>query len=103
MNILESLKQRMVVWVWEHTPNCAEMSRLASRSCEESLPLQARIKIRLHYFICVWCKRYARHLHFLREAAPQLCEHVDSLGPRGLSLEARQRIVRRLQTEQAGL
>jgi hypothetical protein len=34
-----SLKKRFVVWIWNHTPNCAQMSRLASQSFEEPLPL----------------------------------------------------------------
>src|SRR5439155_10509944 len=30
VKILNSFKARWVVWVWRHTPNCADMSRLAS-------------------------------------------------------------------------
>ena len=36
MKLIESLKMRWVVLVWNHTPNCAEMSRLASLSFEQT-------------------------------------------------------------------
>ena len=97
MKILESLKTRWVVWVWNHTPNCADMSRLASRSLEQPLSLRTRLKMRLHYLICAWCKRYFKQLTSLHEAAPHFDEHAATLPGRGLSAEAKQRIVQRLQ------
>ncbi len=97
MKILMSLKTRWIVWVWNHTPNCAEMSRLASRSLEQSLSLRTRLKMRLHYLICAWCKRYFKQLRFLHEAAPRFDEHADHLPSRSLSAEARRCIVQRLQ------
>ena len=98
MTIVESLKKRVVTWVWNHTPNCADMSRLASQSFEQCLPLRTRFKMRLHYVICVWCKRYLKHLKFLRVAAPRRDEHADLPPARGLSAEAKRHIVQRLQT-----
>ena len=96
MKPFELLKTRWVVWVWNHTPNCAEMSRLASQSLERPLPLGMRLKMRLHYLICVWCKRYFKQLRFLHEAAPRFDDHAGTFPNRGLSAEARQRIVQRL-------
>jgi hypothetical protein len=95
MKIFELLKKRWIAWVWHLTPNCAEMSRLASQSSEAPPPLGVRFKIQLHYLICVWCSRYAKHLKYLRAAAPRLDEHLP--GTHGLPVEARQRIARRLQ------
>jgi hypothetical protein len=96
MKFIESLKLRWVVWVWNHTPNCAEMSRLASRSFEQPPSLALRLKMRLHHLICVWCQRYERQLQFLHRAAPQTQDELDGLTVRGLSPEARQRLVQRL-------
>ena len=98
MKIAELLKKRWVVWVWNHTPNCAEMSRLTSQSFEQPLPLGTRFRMRLHYLICVWCSRYLKHLSFLHATAPRLEEHLNLPTARGLSVEAKQRIVQRLQT-----
>jgi len=52
----------------------------------------------MHYLICTWCSRYLKHLSFLHAAAPRLDEHLNVPAARGLSAEAKQRIVRRLQT-----
>jgi hypothetical protein len=93
----ESLKARWVAWVWRHTPDCTEMSRLASRGLDGPLPLGTRIRMRLHYFICVWCKRYLHQLRFLHAAAPLYGGHAGIPADRGLSAEARRRIAQRLQ------
>jgi hypothetical protein len=97
MKIFDSLKMGWIVWVWKHTPNCAEMSRLASRSLDQPLSLSTRLKMRLHFLICAWCKRYFKQLEFLHKAVLRFDKHVEILPDRDLSAEARQRIVRRLQ------
>jgi len=99
MKILESLKLRWVVWVWNHTPNCAEMARLSSRSLEQPPGFKLRMKMRLHWLICAWCKRYASQLHFLHTVAPRLGEPPGGWPDRGLSVAQKQRIVRRLQEQ----
>jgi hypothetical protein len=98
MKIIESFQQRWVVWVWNHTPNCADMSRLASRSLEQPLPFGTRLKMAMHYLICVWCSRYLKHLRFLHAAAPGFDEHLSLPRALGLSVEAKRRIVQRLRT-----
>lgn len=95
----ERIKARWITWVWNHTPNCAEMSRLASLSLERPLTWGTRLKIRLHHLICIWCKRYGRQLKFLHGAVPHFHEHAGTLPNHGLSADARQRIMRRLQGE----
>jgi DNA-directed RNA polymerase specialized sigma24 family protein len=97
MKIFDSLKTRWIAWVWNHTPNCAEMSRLASRSLEQPLSMRTWLKMRLHYLICAWCKRYFTQLRFLHEAAPHFDEHAGTLPARSLSVEARRRLMQRLQ------
>ncbi len=97
MKIFDSLKTRWIVWVWNHTPNCAETSRLVSRSLEQPLSMRTWLKMRLHYLICAWCKRYFMQLRFLHEAAPHFDEYAGTLPVRSLSVEARRRIMQRLQ------
>ncbi len=97
MKIIERLKQRWIAWVWRHTPGCADMSRLASQSLEKTPPLGRRLKMRLHFLVCVWCKRYYKQLKFLHEAVPRFQEHAGTLPGRGLSAEARKRMMQRLQ------
>jgi len=90
------IKARFVIWVWNHTPNCAEMSRLTSRSLDESLPLDVRLQMRLHHLICIWCQRYFRQLNYLHQAGPKFDLRLPEPSGRGLSRKARQRITQRI-------
>ncbi len=99
MKLLKSIKMRWMVWVWNHTPNCAEMSRLASLSLEQPASLGLRLKMRLHHLICVWCQRYQKQLQFLHRAAPKMQEEIEAASNRKLPEESKRRIVERLREE----
>ena len=96
MKLFASLKTKFVVWVWNHTPSCAEMSRLTSRALEQPLTLKMRMKMRLHFVICAWCRRYFEQINFLHQSAPKLGLQLGDLHGRGMSLEAKQRILLKL-------
>ncbi len=99
MKMVAGLKARLAIWIWNHTPTCMEISRLASRAQEQPLGWRARLKMRLHFLICVWCKRYCQHLEWMHKASPHLDEHTAELPARGLSPEAKHRIVLHLKSE----
>jgi hypothetical protein len=42
---------------------------------DQKLPLITRIRMQLHYGICVWCQRYAQQIAFLKTAARRFPEH----------------------------
>ena len=94
MNPFTKLKMQAIVWIWNHTPNCAEMSRLSSRSLDQPLTLSTRLRMRLHFLICVWCERYAGQLRFLQQAGRQVDQQVKTLP--SLSIDARKRILKNL-------
>jgi hypothetical protein len=96
MKIIATIKERWVVWVWQHTPHCTEILRLASQSLEQPLSLRTRLKMRLHFLICVWCERYVKQLRFLHHAGSHLGHQDETLPGHGLSAEARERIVQHL-------
>src|SRR5881394_3681397 len=96
MSFFKAIKARFVIWVWNHTPNCAEMSRLTSRSLDESLPMKLRVQMRLHHLICIWCQRYFRQLNYLHQAAPKFELKLPEPDGRSLSPDARRRIAQRL-------
>ena len=85
-----------VVWVWHHTPNCAEMSRLTSRALDPLPGLKLRGQVWLHPLICVWSRRYFAQHKFLRAAAPQLHGLLAESMRRGLSPEARRQMIQTL-------
>ena len=99
MKLLETLKTRWVVWVWIHTPNCAEMTRLTSLAFERPPSLRLRFRMWLHQLICVWCLRYQRQLRFLHHAGPRLREDLDQASSQNLSQESKRRMVERLREE----
>ena len=99
MKLLNSIKMPWVVWVWNHTPNCAEMSSLASLSLEQPPSFTLRLRMRLHHLICAWCQRYERHLNFLHRAAPKMQQEIEAASNRGLSEESKRRMVEHLREE----
>jgi hypothetical protein len=101
MKILASFKERCGVWVWQHTPHCREILRLASQALEQPLTFRTRLKMSLHFLICVWCERYVKQLKFLHQAGPHAGHRDETLPGRGLSAEARRRIVQNLKRADA--
>ena len=92
MKLFASLKTKCVIWVWNHTPTCAAMSRLTSRALEQPLTLKMLLKMRLHFVICAWCRRYFEQLNFLHAQAPKLGLQLREISGRGLSPVAKSRI-----------
>ena len=52
--------------------NCREATRLISQSMDGRLPWLRRLALRVHLLYCVWCRRYAVQLKFLRQAVREL-------------------------------
>jgi hypothetical protein len=72
--------------------NCREASRIQSEAMDHPLPLGKRIGLRLHLWICRWCRRYGRQLKFLREAAQHQDKTVEAKSSSLLSAEAKERM-----------
>ena len=54
-----------------------------------------RLAVRFHLLYCVWCRRYATHVQFLRKAAKGL--GLEDVSAPKLSEEAKERMQRRLE------
>jgi hypothetical protein len=65
---------------------------------DHKLPLVTRIRMRLHYGICVWCERYLQQIAFVKRVSRSFAEHGASSGAEAISPDAKQR----LQAELAG-
>ena len=77
--------------------NCRQVTRMVSRSMDTKLPWYQRLGVRLHLLYCVWCRRYASQLQFLRTAAQQLPPGLDAVPSHGLSSKAKDHIRIRMQ------
>jgi hypothetical protein len=56
------------------------------------LPWHQRLAIRVHLLYCVWCRRYASQIQFLRKATIELADGADVEGVAKLSGEAKDQI-----------
>lgn len=89
--------RRLAPWIARIAAPCPEISRLASESCDRPLGWRERWRMRWHFIICDWCRRYARQVRHLHEAAPRLATEAPQLQRRRLPVEAKERMKRRLQ------
>ncbi|HEY5812364.1 MAG TPA: hypothetical protein VIT23_06905 [Terrimicrobiaceae bacterium] len=90
------IKGRLVQAVANLTPSCHEITRLLSDSMERRPPICRRILIRLHFGICIWCRRYGDQLKYLRRYSAEFSrEGSEQAGP-ALSFDARERIKKAL-------
>ena len=78
------------------SPSCKQASRLQSENLDRPLTFFENFGLRIHLFLCKWCRRYGAQLKFLRSAAHQCEEHQP---PQKLSPAARERIKQRLHSE----
>jgi hypothetical protein len=74
------------------------MSRLTSRALEQPLTLNVRLRVRLHFVICAWCRRYFEQINFLHTHAPKFELKLPELTHQSLSTEAKRRMVQRILT-----
>src|SRR5438477_223560 len=91
MRSLKSIRTNGILRVWKHTPHCNEMTRLVSLQFDGTVPFPIRLRMRLHFVFCAWCRRYSEQVAFLRRATWHLQESPALVG-NGLSTDARNRI-----------
>jgi hypothetical protein len=76
--------------------DCREASRAQSEALDHPLPSAKRVGLSLHLVLCKWCRRYGKHIHFLRATAHEHQEELADASPHKLPTAARQRMKQRL-------
>jgi hypothetical protein len=76
--------------------NCRQVTRLVSQAMDAKLPWHHRVAVRIHLLYCVWCRRYASQIQFLRKATRELAGGTNQAGAEKLSSDAREQIRQRL-------
>jgi hypothetical protein len=71
---------------------CHDMTALISQSQDASLSRPTRWRMKLHFMLCVWCRRYQRQLRFLRRALLVLPENELGLSDQKLPTDAMERL-----------
>ena len=91
-----SLKMRLMIAFSKLTPDCPAIARLASAGLDRRLTLIERVRIRMHFLICHWCRRYTRQLRFMRSAARRMAEESANPSAHALPPDTRTRFKERL-------
>jgi anti-sigma factor RsiW len=80
-------------WLGHRLPPCTEITERLSNAFDRPLSTRERLEVWLHLRICDFCRRYAAHLNFLRDALRRREETMVLRPPPAiLSPEARQRM-----------
>lgn len=58
-------------------PTCEEVSRLVSESLDRSLSFRERIGLRIHFFMCEFCRRFREQISFIREVLSHYQRAID--------------------------
>ncbi len=77
--------------------NCRQVTRLVSQSMDTRLAWYKRWAVRFHLLYCVWCRRYAAQVKFLRKATRELVNGPVEAPIQKLSPEEKAQIRARVQ------
>ena len=91
MSPLEILKASLRV-AGDFSPGCKQAARLQSEALDRQLPLRQRFGLRIHLFLCKWCRRYGSQLIFLRSAVQHEGCREQSMSGASLPDDARNRM-----------
>lgn len=97
LKLYDKLKHAVRFWLLRTLPTCQQTVETMSQSMERQLTVRERAKLKVHFWICVWCQWYMEHLHVIRDASrAQGANTSEPMTSATLSNEARERIRRRL-------
>ena len=74
------------------TPRCHEMTRLISAEREKPHSRITKLRMRWHYGICVWCKRYHDQIGLLGRLSRAFPEESGEHGKSQLTDDAKARL-----------
>ena len=72
--------------------DCKQTSQLISQSLDRSLTLRERFALRLHLFVCKYCKQFSQHLQTIRVALKQMTSSIESNNSIEMPSAAKKRI-----------
>jgi len=76
--------------------NCKQTSALVSQSLDRQLTWRERIAVRIHLWICVYCRRFAQQLNLIRRMMQAWQQQATDQSELALSQAARERITQQL-------
>jgi hypothetical protein len=92
------VKQEATFFLGRRLPRCDDLLVTMSESLDRSLTLREKIKMRMHFLICAYCKRYLQQLGVMRQSMRRASAVVTESSTSSLSDGARERLKRALET-----
>lgn len=68
-------RRAWILLLAKFTPDCDLIVRWASESMERRLTLRERALMKIHFWICSFCKRYLAQIQMMHHASCHLHEH----------------------------
>ena len=78
--------------------DCKQASQLISQSLDRSLTLRERLSLKLHLFICQFCKRFSQHMQTIRVALKQMTSSIESNDGIEMPSAAKSRILQSIES-----
>ncbi len=100
MNVNSERPKKIAACVSALSLSCKEAARLQSQAMTRPLSFSERLGLGLHLLICSWCRRFGAQVKLLHSTMNEFPEHEYAEPSLGLSVEARERIERRLRVSQ---
>ncbi|MDO8960636.1 MAG: zf-HC2 domain-containing protein [Methylophilus sp.] len=79
--------------------NCKQTSQLVSQSLDRRLTLQERFAMRLHLWLCKYCKRFSQQLLALRSGMQRMTKLIEEDTQLHMPSESKARIAKSLESE----
>ena len=80
--------------------SCKQASQLVSQSLERPLNRQERFALRMHLWICRYCKRFSQQLHALRVILRRRVQQIENDTQITLPAETKQGITNLINRQQ---
>jgi predicted anti-sigma-YlaC factor YlaD len=79
--------------------NCKQTSQLVSQSLDRRLTLQERFAVKVHLWICKYCRRFSRQLMAMRMGLQRMTQSVEENTELHMPSESKARIAKALESE----
>lgn len=78
--------------------NCKQASQLISQGLDKKLSLREHFGLKMHLFICKYCKRFSQQLHKLHVAISSISKNIENDTNITLPTEAKKRIAKSIES-----
>jgi predicted anti-sigma-YlaC factor YlaD len=79
--------------------NCKQTSQLVSQSLDRRLTLKERFAVRIHLWICKYCKRFSQQLLAMRSGLQRMTKSMEEDTQLLMPSESKARIAKALESE----